>query len=76
MDPVEVCDRAECGARALVRAEFVTGPLFFCGHRWREVTNTAAQAALFVVDEQAAPTTSDTLHVGASDPQPRSPLGF
>jgi hypothetical protein len=59
MDPVDVCDRAGCGARALVRAEFVTGSLFFCGHHWREVENTVARTALFVVDEQTAPTMSN-----------------
>lgn len=64
MSFVDRCDRAECGAQALVRAEFATGPLFFCGHHWREVANTAAQAALFVVDEQTAPARSNMLPVG------------
>lgn len=52
MDSSDRCDRAECGAEALVRAEFATGPLFFCGHHWREVADTATQAALSVVDER------------------------
>jgi hypothetical protein len=54
MDTAERCDRAECGAQALVRAEFTTGPLFFCGHHWRKVAPSAHQVALFVVDEQEA----------------------
>lgn len=58
MNIIDRCDRAECGAQALVRAQFATGPLFFCGHHWREVADTATQAALFVVDEQTAPAAS------------------
>ena len=54
MDCLDRCDRADCGAQALVRAQFATGPLFFCGHHWREVAYTAGQAALFVLDEQTA----------------------
>ena len=61
MDAVDLCDRAGCGAPALVRAEFAAGPLFFCGHHWREVAYTAAQAALFVVDERTAPARSNML---------------
>jgi hypothetical protein len=64
MSFVDRCDRAECGAQAFVRAEFATGPLFFCGHHWREVANTAAQAALFVVDDQTVPAGSNMLPVG------------
>jgi hypothetical protein len=63
MDTVDRCDRAECGAQALVRADFAPGPLFFCGHHWREVADVATQAALFVMDEQAAPTESHLLAV-------------
>jgi hypothetical protein len=55
MDTVDRCDRAECGAQALVRAQFAAGPLFFCGHHWREVAYAAGQAALYVQDEQTAP---------------------
>ena len=54
MDAVDRCDRAECGAQALVRADFTTGSLLFCGHHWREVADAASQAALFVMDEQTA----------------------
>jgi hypothetical protein len=63
MDTVDRCDRAECGAHALVRAEFATGPLFFCGHHWREVADTATQAAVFVVDERTAPAETSMLPV-------------
>jgi hypothetical protein len=63
MSFVDRCDRAECGAQALVRAQFATGPLFFCGHHWREVAGAAAQAALFVVDEQTIPAVSTMLPV-------------
>jgi hypothetical protein len=63
MDPADRCDRAECGAQALVRAQFVTGPLFFCGYHWREVAESATQAALFVVDEQTVPAESSMLPV-------------
>ena len=55
MDTVDRCDRAECGAQALVRAQFQAGPLFFCGHHWREVAYTAGQGALSVQDEQTTP---------------------
>lgn len=55
MDTVDRCDRAECGAQALVRAQFAAGPLFFCGHHWREVAYAAGQVALYVQDEQTAP---------------------
>jgi hypothetical protein len=63
MDPGDRCDRAECGAQALVRADFATGPLFFCGHHWREVAESATQAALFVVDEQETLADSSMLPV-------------
>ena len=63
MDTVDRCDRAECGAQALVRADFVTGSLFFCGHHWREVQYAASHAALFVLDEQTAPSESSMLPV-------------
>ena len=52
MSIIDRCDHAECGAQGLVQAQFATGPLFFCGHHWREVAKTATQAALFVVDER------------------------
>ena len=54
MDAGDRCDRAECGAEALVRAQFSAGPLFFCGHHWREVADAATRAALFVADERTA----------------------
>ena len=63
MDAVERCDRAECGAQALVRAEFAAGPLFFCGHHWREVAYAASRAALSVLDEQTALSESSVLPV-------------
>ena len=63
MDTVDRCDRAECGAQALVRAQFAAGPLFFCGHHWREVAEGATRAALFVVDEQTVPAESSMLPV-------------
>ncbi len=50
MDTADRCDRAECGAQALVRADFAPGPLFFCGHHWRVVADAATGAALFVMD--------------------------
>ena len=56
MNAGDRCDHAECGAEALVRAQFAVGPLFFCGHHWREVADTATQAALHVVDERSAET--------------------
>lgn len=31
-DPLEVCDRSECPAKAVVRVEFMRGSLVFCGH--------------------------------------------
>jgi hypothetical protein len=61
MDTVDRCDRAECGAQALVRADFLTGSLFFCGHHWREVAYAAGQAALFVLDEQTAPSSESSM---------------
>ena len=63
MDTVDRCDRAECGAQALVRAQFAAGPLFFCGHHWREVAEAATPAALFVMDEQTAPDRTSLLPV-------------
>jgi len=63
MNSDDRCDSAECGAQALVRAEFATGPLFFCGHHWREVADTATRAALFVVDERTAPAETSMLPV-------------
>jgi hypothetical protein len=63
MNSNDRCDRAECGAQALVRADFATGSLFFCGHHWREVADTASQAALFVVDESTAPAETSVLIV-------------
>ena len=63
MDAGDRCDRAECGAQALVRAQFAAGPLFFCGHHWREVAEAATRAALFVVDEQTVPAESSMLPV-------------
>jgi len=63
MDTVDRCDHAECGAQALVRADFVSGPLFFCGHHWREVADVATQAALFVKDEQTAAAETSLLAV-------------
>jgi hypothetical protein len=63
MDTVDRCDRAECGAQALVRAQFAAGPLFFCGHHWREVAYAAGQAAQFVLDEQTAPPESSVVPV-------------
>lgn len=48
----DLCDYAECIARALVRIEFVTGPLYFCGHHWRTVEPVARPQALHVVDER------------------------
>jgi hypothetical protein len=63
MDAGDRCDRAECGAQALVRAQFAAGPLFFCGHHWREVAEAATRAALTVVDEQEAPAESSMLPV-------------
>lgn len=63
MDAADRCDRAECGAQALVRAQFSAGPLFFCGHHWREVAEPATQAALFVVDEQDVPAENTMLPV-------------
>jgi hypothetical protein len=63
MSFVDRCDRAECGAQALVQAQFATGPLFFCGHHWREVADAAARAALFVVDEQVTPAVRTMLPV-------------
>jgi hypothetical protein len=66
MSFVDRCDRAECGAQALVQAQFTTGPLFFCGHHWREVADAATQAALSVVDEQ----TASSHGVPRRDPQP------
>ena len=64
MDTADRCDRAECGAQALVRADFASGPLFFCGHHWREVADAATRAALFVMDEQTAPDETSLLPVG------------
>jgi hypothetical protein len=52
MGTAERCDHRECAARGLVRAEFVTGALFFCGHHWREVGSAATETAVFVVDER------------------------
>jgi hypothetical protein len=63
MDAGDRCDSAECGAQALVRAQFAAGPLFFCGHHWREVAEAATRAALTVVDEQEAPAESSMLPV-------------
>jgi len=63
MDTVDRCDRAECGAQALVRADFAPGPLFFCGHHWREVADLATQAALFVMDAQTAANETSLLPV-------------
>ena len=54
MDTGDRCDRAECGAQALVRAEFTTGPLFFCGHHWREVAYRARLEAVFVDEQDVA----------------------
>ena len=48
----DLCDYAECNARALVRIEFVAGPLYFCGHHWRAVEPVARAQALDVVDER------------------------
>jgi hypothetical protein len=63
MDTVDRCDCAECGAHALVRAQFAAGPLFFCGHHWREVAYAVGQAALFVVDEEMVALESSILSV-------------
>ncbi len=63
MDTIERCDRGGCGAQALVRAQFAAGPLFFCGHHWREVAYAAGQAALYVLDEQTASPESSKLPV-------------
>ena len=63
MDTVDRCDRAECGAQALVRADFAPGPLFFCGHHWRKVVDTATLAALFVVDGRTAAAETSMLPV-------------
>jgi hypothetical protein len=63
MDSGDRCDSAECGAQALVRAEFEAGPLFFCGHHWREVAETATQSALLVVDERTAPAETSVVFV-------------
>jgi len=63
MDTVDRCDHAECGAQALVRADFASGPLFFCGHHWREVADVATRAALFVMDEQTAAAETSLLAV-------------
>ena len=63
MDALDRCDRAECGAQALVEAHFASGSLFFCGHHWRELAEAAIEAALFVVDERTAPDESRLLPV-------------
>jgi hypothetical protein len=63
MCSLDRCDFAACDAQALVRAEFITGPLFFCGHHWREVADAAAPAALYVIDEQDNPADSNLLQV-------------
>ena len=63
MDSGDRCDSAECGAQALVRAQFAAGPLFFCGHHWRKVAEAATGAAVFVVDEQTVPAETSMLHV-------------
>lgn len=54
MDTNDLCDYAECNARALVHVEFVTGPLDFCGHHWRAVEPVARPQALRVVDGELA----------------------
>ena len=46
------CDYAECNVGALVRIEFVAGPLYFCGHHWRAVEPAARAQALDVADER------------------------
>jgi len=63
MDTDDRCDYAECGAQALVRAQFTAGPLFFCGHHWRKVAYAAGQAALHVIDEQTTSAESSMLPV-------------
>jgi hypothetical protein len=51
MDPLDRCDHGACNARALVRAEFGTGALDFCGHHWRALEPAARPRAVFVCDE-------------------------
>ena len=63
MCSLDHCDFAACGAQALVRAEFVTGPLFFCRHHWRAVADAAGPAALCVIEEQDNPAGSNLLQV-------------
>jgi len=35
LKPQDRCDHRACGAQALVRVQFETGLLDFCGHHWR-----------------------------------------
>jgi hypothetical protein len=42
------CDR--CPARALIRAQFLSGDLFFCGHHAKELGNVLFIKALSVYD--------------------------
>jgi ribosomal protein S14 len=45
------CDR--CGAQAKIRASFVNGELYFCGHHARETANTLVPKALHVYDPES-----------------------
>jgi hypothetical protein len=44
------CDR--CSARAMVRAKFLHGELFFCGHHARETGYTLLLKAVSVYDPE------------------------
>jgi hypothetical protein len=53
--PIVVSDRCDkCGARAMVRATFSGGELYFCGHHAREAETMLVSQAIEVYDPEGA----------------------
>jgi len=53
--PLTVHDRCDkCSAQALVRATFMSGELYFCGHHARKIGTSLVLSALEVYDSEGS----------------------
>lgn len=45
------CDKEDCNARAYVRASFIEGDLYFCGHHAKELREKVEPRTILWLDE-------------------------